>query len=286
VNATDSGRTIGSTGQNADKVRNADYIQSSTWDKLVFVPAIHDYSTDRLYILSEVHRQLAGKDWDYTARDVKGDIRYDLDVLNEAVDAGDLTEREPMNSSTYGAYYHFGTWNNNHNDVTFSLRFTERGVKNANIATGADYEGSDNDKKKFYIESETNQRTPYGNKKIAPLQGGWIKLNNNVAVLSRTSYLDEIQQAEVFNVERPKPGTVIADATNNAGVSASTVTVIAGVNEISILNAGGKRVTISNLLGQTIAATVLSGNKTTISVPKGIAIVKIDGEKAVKAVVK
>jgi hypothetical protein len=286
VNATDSARfTIKDPSGNYDYTvpRNSDYIENGTWDRLVFVPAIHDYKTDRLYILSEVLRK--APNWaSYRIKDLKdGSWRYDMDVLDALVEDGTLTERTPTNQGVIGAFYQFGNWENNHNDVTFSLRFTKRGVENADITNGRG--GSPAREKEFYIESETTNRTPRGNKKIAPVMGGWIKFNNNVAVLSRTTYEDEIQQAEVFNLTYID-GKTIEDAVVNEGLAASDVKVIAGVNEISILNAGGKYVTVSNLLGQTIARTVLSSDKATINVPKGIAIVKIDGEKTVKAVVK
>jgi hypothetical protein len=283
VNATDSAREIGSNATNTNDIINNDYITNGTWDRLIFVPAIHDYYNDRLYILSEVEKQAAAKGktiTDYTyLKD--GTRRYNLDALK----ALNLTEREPLNAYVYGAFYDFGKWANNHNDVTFSLRFTVPQAKNANIATGEDYGNVTNDLKKFYIESETTDRTPYGNRKIAPVRGGWFKVNNQVVAVSHGSYESDINQGDVFNVEQRAPGDDRGPNTNE-DVSVAGIKVIAGTGEVSILNAGGKNVTVSNILGQTLAGTVLSSDNATIKVAKGIVIVQIDGEKAVKAVIK
>ncbi|MDR2384267.1 MAG: DUF6383 domain-containing protein [Tannerella sp.] len=286
VNATDSARGLGSNGKT--QIKNQDYIYNGTHDRLVFVPAIHDYKNDRLYILSEVHRQLGSLN-DYTFLDNEGKLRYNIDVLKAYSDKGRLKERTLVqklsDDSSPAAYYDFGHWENNHNDVTFSLRFVTNEAKNANPATGEDY--VTNDLKQFYIESEAKDRTPYGNKKIGDVQGGWIQLNNDIPVLSRGQYEDAIGQSDVFNVEKPTPeNSTPESAVLNDKVSTVGIEVIAGTGEISILNASSKNVTVSNLLGQTIAKTVLSSDNVTIKAPKGIAIVKIDGEKTVKAVVK
>ena len=47
-----------------------------------------------------------------------------------------------------------------------------------------------------------------------------------------------------------------------------------------------KNVIITNVLGQTIANTVLSSDEATIAAPKGYVTVAVEGEKAVKAIVK
>jgi hypothetical protein len=284
VNGTDSARRIGSNGQNTNDIVNNDYITHGSWDRLVFVPAIHDYRRDRLYILSQVQKEAPNANIKYTIKvNGKDEERYDVDELDRLVQNGTLSERVPLDAYHYGAFYNFGRWANNHNDVTFSLRFTTKDARNADIATGDG--GSSSDVKRFYIESETTNRQPYGNRKIAPVQGGWVNLNNQIAAVSHGSYESEISQGDVFNVEI---GTVTdpEDVVSNEGVSVVGIKVIAGTGEVSILNAGGKNVTVSNLLGQTLAGTVLSSDNATIKVPKGIVIVKVDGEKTVKAVIK
>jgi hypothetical protein len=76
-----------------------------------------------------------------------------------------------------------------------------------------------------------------------------------------------------------------ASPTGNEAVSAATVQVIGGSGAVTVLNANGKSVTISNVLGQIVAKTVATSDRVTIAAPKGIVVVSVDGS-AVKAVVK
>ena len=72
----------------------------------------------------------------------------------------------------------------------------------------------------------------------------------------------------------------------NKEVSTTNVVVTAGVGYVTVLNASGKAVTINNILGQTIAKAVLSSDNEVISAPQGVVIVSVEGENAVKTVVK
>lgn len=281
VNATDSARTIGSDGSDSAPIRDARYIYDTSWDRLAFVDAIH--VDDRLYIVSQMNK-LGLYPADYIIDGDDGKKYIDGDALYAAtLKGGKLAnaERTPRNSAMYGAFYDFGTWNNYHNDVCFSLRFKDPYVINPD-ENGDDV--SSNDAKAFYIESETTNRTVPGNRKIAPVQGGWIKLQNWVPVLSRTSHKDGLKNGEVFNVELPTDWQD-GNATSNESVT-SKFSVATGNNEVVILNAAGKNVTITNLLGQTLVNKELKGDNEKISVAKGLVIVNVEGEKAVKAIVK
>ena len=305
VNATDSARKVGSNGDGHAEMRepfeiSRNFVTSSSWDRLVFVEAIHIH--DRLYIISELDKALRAADID------PGIYRVVSELDNKEYIDGKLlrsfTEynvnpklcplygkaRVPGKSDMLGVYYDFEQWDNYHNDVCFSLRFTHGNVKNAkyNWRTDTMVEGSNNYEKRFFIESETTNRNPFGNRKIAPVQGGWIMLQNMVPVLSRTAYGDPIQQAEVFNISEPPfldpyDNGGLATQNDNAGAS---VSVIAGDGVVTIFNADGKQVKIANMLGQTLANKVLAGNKAAISVPAGIAVVTVEGEKAVKVIIK
>ena len=72
----------------------------------------------------------------------------------------------------------------------------------------------------------------------------------------------------------------------NEGINASEVSVIATEGAVIIKGAEGKKVTISNVLGQTIANTVVASSEATIAAPQGIVVVAVEGEAAVKAIVK
>lgn len=77
-----------------------------------------------------------------------------------------------------------------------------------------------------------------------------------------------------------------APTSNEGTPSVSAVSVIASEGQITIAGADGKRVAISNILGQIIANQVITSSDATISVPAGIVVVAIEGEEAVKAIVK
>ena len=154
--------------------------------------------------------------------------------------------------------------NNLHKDEVFSFRFIEpRG-------------GS---KKDFLIESESWNRN--AGRMIAPMQGAWIKIQNGVPVVSRGSYYDAITEAEVWNVRKTNKAPLA-----NKDVATTNVVVTAGVGNVTVQNASGKAVTVSNILGQTVVKAVLASDNEIISAPQGVVIVSVEGENAVKAVVK
>lgn len=78
------------------------------------------------------------------------------------------------------------------------------------------------------------------------------------------------------------------DPTSNESIAdaAEGVKVIAGNGVVEIQGAAGKKVIVSNILGKVVAETVLTSDNATIAVPAGIIAVSVDGEAAVKAVVK
>ncbi|MBP3517053.1 MAG: hypothetical protein J6K31_01320 [Parabacteroides sp.] len=112
--------------------------------------------------------------------------------------------------------------------------------------------------------------------------GGWIKNQNGVPVIAKYgSYNEAALDALVFNIE---PST--EEATANEGIATSEVTVIAGEGQLTIANAAGKKVVVSNILGQVVANTVLTSDNATIAAPQGVVVVAVEGEEAVKAIVK
>ncbi|RHO71811.1 hypothetical protein DW083_10495 [Parabacteroides sp. AF48-14] len=74
--------------------------------------------------------------------------------------------------------------------------------------------------------------------------------------------------------------------TANEGVEVSEVTVIAQNGAVRIANAEGKKVVITNILGQIIANTVITSSDAVIAAPAGVVVVAVEGEEAVKAIVK
>ena len=92
------------------------------------------------------------------------------------------------------------------------------------------------------------------------------------------------EDAVVVNVLNVTPEDEAA--TGNETINAEGVKVIAANGGVQIIGAQGKKVVITNILGQTVANTVLSSDNATIAAPQGVVVVAIEGEDAVKAIVK
>ena len=102
-------------------------------------------------------------------------------------------------------------------------------------------------------------------------------VQNVNGVLVATSNKTDALKVAVEDAEAP---------TANEGVEVSEVTVIAGEGQVTVANAAGKKVVISNILGQTVANTVITSDNATIAAPQGVVVVAVEGEEAVKAIVK
>jgi hypothetical protein len=105
---------------------------------------------------------------------------------------------------------------------------------------------------------------------------GYVWVNNGVPVL-----VDKKEKAVIFNVEKTD---VVPTA--NESISAEGVKVIAGEGFVTVKGAEGKKVVIANILGQTIANTVVTSSEAQIAAPAGVVVVSVEGEKAQKAIVK
>ena len=155
---------------------------------------------------------------------------------------------------------------------TFSLRLINRG-----------------DEENFFIESE---RAAAGS-----FTGGWIKVQNGCPVIARhiatsgssedhegtNGSIDEIMRdAQIFTLSEGND----VPTSNDAIEAVSAVKVVTVEGGVQVLNAAGKTVTVANVLGQTVASTVVSSDNATISAPAGVVFVTVEGEAAVKAIVK
>lgn len=135
----------------------------------------------------------------------------------------------------------------------------------------------DTNRDAFYMETLYKKGTPEDkyNQEV-PDTKGWVRWHNGVPVV-----VNDLAQAGKFNFASSTQAP-----TANDKVSADEVSVVAAKGQVIIKNAAGKTVTISNLLGKTLANTVLSSDNATISVPSGIVVVSVEGAEAVKTVVK
>ena len=107
---------------------------------------------------------------------------------------------------------------------------------------------------------------------------GYLATYNDVLCLTNGT-TDKVQ-AQLVKL------TQVSAPTANEGVEVSEVKVIAGEGQVTIAGAAGKKVAISNILGQVVANTVLTSDNAAIAVPQGVVVVAVEGEEAVKAIVK
>lgn len=151
--------------------------------------------------------------------------------------------------------------NSDHYKVcTFAFKYVD-GTRDAfTIETVYDY-GLDND----------------GDYDADKYKAGYIKYHNGVPVVTPNP-----SEAWTFNLEE----LTGINPTANEDIAISNVTVIAGEGQVVVKGAAGKTVSISNILGQVVANTVLSSDEATIAAPAGVIVVAVEGEEAVKAIIK
>ena len=162
-----------------------------------------------------------------------------------------------------------------HKNYTWSFRYVH--PENAGNVTE---EGVEN---QFLFESNN-----YDNKIIAPENAAWLKIQNGCVVLTdKSSTFSHAATggdgALIFNVENKVDDQL---ATDNEEIATSEVTVIALQGAVRVANAEGKKVVITNILGQTVTNTVITSSDATIAAPQGVVVVAVEGEEAVKAIVK
>ena len=95
--------------------------------------------------------------------------------------------------------------------------------------------------------------------------------------------VDNIAEAATFEVMAAAEGET---ATSNEGIEATGVSVVATNGAVIVKGAEGKNVVITNVLGQQVANTVVSSSEASIAAPAGMVVVAVEGEAAVKAIVK
>ena len=105
------------------------------------------------------------------------------------------------------------------------------------------------------------------------LKTPYVGVVNNVVVMSNVGVPFTIENA-------PTP------VSNEQLDEVASFTVIAGEASVTVLNAAGKTVTLSNILGQTTASAIASSDNFVMPASKGIVVVSVDGETAQKVVVK
>ena len=298
-----SGRTNFNKVQTIDqlKIRNPNgdaYLDNPLWERLAFAWAIH--KGDSLYVLKGVDLEPRYKNadddpyrlWLTLSKEYGIEGQYvDFDkLINENIIPGSEYQEEYFREGSYGnsemrTYYDFkpvtalspgktiglhaiiALDDNTHKDWVFSFRIVS----------------PENEPISFVIESETTDRDIQNAPIILPEYGGWVGLRNGVPVIVRSDESTITESAFSFRAIETEITSVDNKAINT---ETSKTTVIGGASNVTIRNAAGKKVTISDILGRTIANTTASSDNISIAAPSGIIIVTIEGEKATKVIVK
>ena len=120
---------------------------------------------------------------------------------------------------------------------------------------------------------------------MTPAEGEYVVEN-----IATKSYLRQVNGVLYLTKKYEDALTFGIEATDtptaNEGVEVSEVTVIAGEGNVTIAGAAGKKVVVSNILGQVVANTVITSDNATIAAPAGVVVVAVEGEEAVKAIIK
>ena len=124
---------------------------------------------------------------------------------------------------------------------------------------------------KFNITSTENE----GEYVITSVKGGYV-----YALNGRLGLTTKAEEAFKFTLGADQMPTA------NEAIAASEVVVAATDGAVVVKGAAGKAVVVTNILGQTLANEVVSSDNATIAVPAGIVVVAVEGEEAVKVVVK
>jgi hypothetical protein len=142
-------------------------------------------------------------------------------------------------------------------------------------ADSVGYKGKGGDVKQFQFKI---QYTDVDGEYIVENNAGFLATYNDVLCL--TDGRDDKNTAQLIKL------TTTSAPTANEGVEVSEVKVIAVNGGVQVIGAQGKKVVVSNILGQTIANTVITSSDAVIAAPAGVVVVAIEGEDAVKAIVK
>ena len=262
VSFADSVAKLGISSEEARPYLDDDH----AYTRVGFVEAIR--RGDSLYVLPDAYKSLKNEE-----------INFELLEKENA----ELVKK----NSKYPCPFIINLKGDAHKNVTWSFRYVY-----PDKALEVTEEGKDNS---FLIESmaypELNGEYNAAGQKlaIAPNVAAWLKNQNGCLVLTneKSTFANAVTGGDPalrFNIDRK--GADDEYATDNEEIATSEVAVIAQEGAVRIANAAGKKVVVTNILGQTVANTVITSSDATIAAPQGVVVVAVEGEEAVKAIVK
>ena len=243
------------------------------YDRAGFKEAI--VYNDTLWILRDEFKNLKNEEIDFEAL-----RKAENEALNKWVKEKENVYGSVAKAAAAYPSYIYDLTGDNHKYATWSMRFFDPSVAANEVEAD----------RAFLIES-MKSLTDYGDGEgdIEPYWAAWLKMQNGCLVLA-DSYYSSFEEtvtggddALIFNVEHVCGDKVAVD---NENIAVEGVSVVAGNGQVTIMGAAGKNVTITNILGKVIASQVIASDNATIAVPAGIVAVAVEGEAAVKAIVK
>ena len=275
---------------NNEKMVGSDDYKWAEYDRAGFKEAI--IVKDTMYILRDEFKNLPNEEIDL-AKIASAEV--------EAMRAWTNAGKADQNARNFLSYRYELT-GDNHKYVTWSMRFFDRTVAANEVEADRAFLFESMKSLATSVKDKDNANYVHGEEgvhngkyninsvdgDIAPEQAAWLKMQNGCLVLSdENSKFDEVatgaDDALIFNVEHVDGDQVAVD---NENIAVEGVSVVAGNGQVTIMGAAGKNVTITNILGKVVASQVIASDNATIAVPAGIVAVAVEGEAAVKAIVK
>jgi hypothetical protein len=243
------------------------YTYSTGWERFAFAWAIH--RGDSLYVLKNLE-PYQGREYDAVAVVAKltadygtsGQVDFTKLIASKGKTKAELGDK-------IGLHAIINLGDNTHKDWVYSFRYIQR--------------RSDD----FIIESETDYRDRINGRVIRPVVGGWVKFENHVPTITRGNVLETLSLSEGF-VMNVTSSPKIKPVGNDAVETTSDVKIVGGYGAVTVLNAAGKNIIITNIVGQTLANTIADSDNVSIAVAGNntIVFVSVNGGAAEKALVK
>lgn len=105
-------------------------------------------------------------------------------------------------------------------------------------------------------------------------EDGYLSVLNDVLFISPRSSAYTVRVTET---DPPVSNEIITD---------TEIKVVSEKGAVTILNAAGKQISVTNIVGKMIRQQAVTSDLERIELPKGVVIVNVIGEKAIKAIVK
>lgn len=120
--------------------------------------------------------------------------------------------------------------------------------------------------------------------------GGYYLENQKELKANRNPYVGVVNGFAVLQASMDPNAAFVVETveapTSNEQVSVSDITVISNGGQIIVANASGRKITVSNILGQVLSSGRASSDNYSVPASKGIILVTVEGDNTYKVIVK